>query len=75
MELPRVPFSSGSAIGSELLERFDPMAGLTNKIATAALRIELQFAYDEIATMTERPSRDAARVRFAGPEPAAELWN
>lgn len=52
------------AIGADLVERYE------RALATLApeeqqllhLRLELDYGYEEIATMTDRPSRDAARM-------------
>jgi len=54
------------AIGAELLERFERgMAALDpDDQQILHLRLELEFDYDEIAAITERPSRDAARMAF-----------
>jgi len=53
-----------SAIGSDVLRRFEQ--GLTqlteDERQLLHLRIELDFSYEEIAAVTERPSRDAARM-------------
>lgn len=53
-----------SAIGSDVLRRFEQ--GLTqlteDERQILHLRIELDFSYEEIAAVTERPSRDAARM-------------
>lgn len=52
------------AIGAELLDRYErAMASLTEEERQMIhLRIELDFAYAEIAAMTGRPSPDAARM-------------
>jgi RNA polymerase sigma factor (sigma-70 family) len=52
------------AIGADVLRRYEAaMAGLSEEDRQLLhLRIELDFDYAEIATMTERPSRDAARM-------------
>ncbi len=49
---------------AELLDRYErALAGLTpEERELLLLRIELDFDYAEIATMTGRPSRDAARM-------------
>ena len=54
------------AIGADLLERYDrAMARLDEEDRLLLhLRIELEFDYDEIAAMSDRPSRDAARMAF-----------
>jgi RNA polymerase sigma-70 factor (ECF subfamily) len=54
------------AIGADLLERYERgMASLDPEDRRLLhLRIELEFDYDEIAAMTDRPSRDAARMAF-----------
>ena len=53
-----------NAIGAEVLDRFE--AGMTRldeeDRQLLHLRIELDFDYQEIAVMTGRPSRDAARM-------------
>jgi RNA polymerase sigma factor (sigma-70 family) len=67
-ELVEIPDSSPSplelAIGIDVLERFEAgMRRLEEEDRQILhLRIELHFEYDEIATMTGRPSRDAART-------------
>jgi RNA polymerase sigma-70 factor (ECF subfamily) len=55
-----------NAIGADLLERYEQgMARLDAEDQRLLhLRIELEFDYGEIAAMTGRPSRDAARVAF-----------
>jgi RNA polymerase sigma-70 factor (ECF subfamily) len=52
------------AIGADVLDRYEhALAGLTeDERQVLHLRIELDFDYDEIAAMTDRPSRDAARM-------------
>lgn len=54
------------AIGADLLERYERgLAGLdADDQRLVHLRVELEFDYDEIAAMTDRPSRDAARMAF-----------
>jgi len=64
-ELPDVaPSPLESAIGADVLERFErAMQSLgEDDRHLLHLRIELDFDYDEIASMTDRPSRDAARM-------------
>ena len=53
-----------NAIGADLLGRYErALAGLAAEDRELLLlRIELDFDYAEIATMTGRPSRDAARM-------------
>jgi RNA polymerase sigma factor (sigma-70 family) len=53
-----------SAIGAEVLDRYEhAMQALGEEDRHLLhLRIELDFDYEEIATMTDRPSRDAARM-------------
>jgi RNA polymerase sigma-70 factor (ECF subfamily) len=52
------------AMGAELVARFErALAGLTEEEQRLIhLRIELDYDYDEIAAMTDRPSRDAVRM-------------
>lgn len=54
------------AIGTDLLARYEEgLAGLDAEDRRFIhLRVELEFDYDEIAAMTDRPSRDAARMAF-----------
>ncbi len=54
------------AIGADLLGRFERgMAALEpDDRCLLHLRLELEFDYDEIAAITDRPSRDAARMAF-----------
>jgi RNA polymerase sigma-70 factor, ECF subfamily len=67
-ELPEIadpaPSPLEHAIGAELLDRYEAaLAQLSDDDRQLLhLRIELDFDYAEIATMTERPSRDAARM-------------
>lgn len=64
-ELPDLaPSPLESAIGADVLQRFEEaMQALgEDDRHLLHLRIELDFDYDEIAAMTERPSRDAARM-------------
>lgn len=60
----RAPTPLENAIGADVLERYErAFATLTEEDRRLLhLKIELDFAYDEIAAMTERPSRDAARM-------------
>lgn len=53
-----------SAIGADVLQRYEhAMESLgEDDRHLLHLRIELDFDYDEIAAMTDRPSRDAARM-------------
>ena len=53
-----------NAIGADVLERYErALARLDEEDQQLLhLRIELDFDYQEIATMTGRPSRDAARM-------------
>ena len=53
-----------NAIGAELLERYErALARLDDEDRQLLhLRIELDFDYEEICSMTDRPSRDAARM-------------
>ena len=52
------------AIGADLVARYErALASLSEEEQRLLhLRIELDYDYDEIATMTERPSRDAVRM-------------
>jgi RNA polymerase sigma-70 factor (ECF subfamily) len=52
------------AMGAELVARFESaLAGLSEEEQRLIhLRIELDYDYDEIAAMTDRPSRDAVRM-------------
>jgi RNA polymerase sigma-70 factor (ECF subfamily) len=52
------------AIGSELVDRYErALATLSEEEQQLLhLKIELDYDYEEIAAMTERPSRDAARM-------------
>jgi RNA polymerase sigma factor (sigma-70 family) len=54
------------AIGADLFARYEQgMASLDPEDRRLVhLRVELEFDYDEIAAMTDRPSRDAARMAF-----------
>jgi RNA polymerase sigma-70 factor (ECF subfamily) len=54
------------AIGADLLERYErSLADLDEDDRRLVhLRVELEFDYDEIAAMTGRPTRDAARMAF-----------
>jgi RNA polymerase sigma-70 factor (ECF subfamily) len=71
-EVEAKPLASSSpspledAIGADLLDRYDrAMAALEEEDRRLLhLRIELEFDYGEIAAMTGRPSRDAARMAF-----------
>jgi RNA polymerase sigma factor (sigma-70 family) len=60
----RSPSPLENAIGAEVLDRYE--AGMTRldeeDRQLLHLRIELDFDYQEIAAMTGRPSRDAARM-------------
>jgi RNA polymerase sigma-70 factor (ECF subfamily) len=60
----RTPSPLERAIGADLLERFEKaLAGLSEEDRQVLhLRIELDFDYEEIAGLTDRPSRDAARM-------------
>jgi RNA polymerase sigma-70 factor (ECF subfamily) len=60
----RAPSPLEHAIGADLLEHYErALAGLSEEDQRLLhLRIELGFDYQEIAEMTERPSRDAVRV-------------
>lgn len=60
----RSPSPLENAIGAEMLERYERgLASLDEEDRQLLhLRIELDFDYQEIATMTSRPSRDAARM-------------
>ncbi|HET9234077.1 MAG TPA: sigma-70 family RNA polymerase sigma factor [Candidatus Eisenbacteria bacterium] len=53
-----------NAIGSDVLERYERAFQRLDETERELLhlRIELDFDYDEIATMTGKPSRDAARM-------------
>ncbi len=52
------------AIGADVLERYETAMQRLDPESQRLLhlRIELDFDYEEIAAMTERPSRDAARM-------------
>ncbi|NOT34268.1 MAG: RNA polymerase sigma factor [Candidatus Eisenbacteria bacterium] len=60
----RAPSPLEHAIGADVLERYESaLARLSeDEQRLLHLRIELDFDYEEIAGMTERPSRDAARM-------------
>lgn len=60
----RAPSPLENAIGAEVLERYERgLAHLDEEDQQLLhLRIELDFDYDAIAAMTDRPSRDAARM-------------
>ena len=60
----RTPSPLETAIGAELLERYEQgLAKLDEEDRQLLhLRIELDFDYQEIAAMTGRPSRDAVRM-------------
>ncbi len=60
------PSPLADAIGTELLERYERgLASLeVDDQRLLHLRLELEFDYDEIAALTGRPSRDAARMAF-----------
>lgn len=60
----RAPSPVEQAIGSDVLDRYErAMASLDPEDRRLLhLKIELDFDYAEIADMTERPSRDAARM-------------
>lgn len=60
----RSPSPLESAIGADVLDRYErALARLDEEDQHVLhLRIELDFDYDEVATMTGRPSRDAARM-------------
>lgn len=66
--LPDLPDHAASplehAIGADVLQRYEAaLATLSEEDRQLLhLRIELDFDHQEIATMTERPSRDAARM-------------
>jgi DNA-directed RNA polymerase specialized sigma24 family protein len=65
LELPAdSPSPLDEAIGSDVLERFEAgMASISEQDRQLLhLRIELHFDYDEIAAMTDSPSRDAVRM-------------
>jgi RNA polymerase sigma-70 factor (ECF subfamily) len=65
LELPAdAPSPLDEAIGSDMLERFEAAMAKVSEPDRQLLhlRIELQFDYDEIAAMTEMPSRDAVRM-------------
>ena len=55
------------AIGADLVARYETaLATLTEEEQQVLhLRIELDYDYEEIASMTDRPSRDAARMAVA----------
>lgn len=55
-----------NAIGAQLLERYERgLATLDPEDQRLLhLRIELEFDYGEIAALTDKPSRDAARMAF-----------
>jgi len=60
----RSPSPLEMAIGGEGLDRYERALGQLDEEARQLLhlRIELDFGYDEIAALTGRPSRDAARM-------------
>ena len=60
----RSPSPLENAIGADVLERYERgLAALDEEDRQLLhLRIELDFDYQEIAAMTGRPSRDAARM-------------
>lgn len=60
----RSPSPLEAAIGADAVERYEQgLRTLTEEERQLLhLRIELDFDYEEIAEMTERPSRDAARM-------------
>ncbi|MEO5618179.1 MAG: sigma-70 family RNA polymerase sigma factor, partial [Candidatus Eisenbacteria bacterium] len=60
----RLPSPLENAIGAEVLERYERgLAQLDEEDRELLhLRIELDFDYEEIAGMTGRPTRDAARM-------------
>lgn len=60
----RLPSPLEQAIGADVLARYEQaLERLTeDERQLLHLRIELDFDYEEIATMTERPSRDAVRM-------------
>lgn len=60
----RSPSPLENAIGAELLDRYErALAELSDDDRELlSLRIEMDYDYAEIATMTGRPSRDAARM-------------
>jgi len=60
----RSPSPLENAIGAELLDRYErALAGLSaDDRELLSLRIEMDYDYAEIATITGRPSRDAARM-------------
>ena len=63
--LPDVsPSPLEDTIGSDVLERYERAFQRLDETERELLhlRIELDFDYDEIATMTGKPSRDAARM-------------
>ena len=59
-----VPSPLEQAIGADVLARYEKaLERLTeDERQLLHLRIELDFDYEEIATMTDRPSRDAVRM-------------
>jgi RNA polymerase sigma-70 factor (ECF subfamily) len=62
----RAPSPLENAIGADLLDRYERgMAGLEPEDRRLIhLRVELELEYSEIAALTGRPSRDAARMAF-----------
>lgn len=60
----RAPSPLERAIGTDVLDRYErALEGLSEEERQLLhLRIELDFDYEEIASMTDRPSRDAARM-------------
>jgi len=60
----RAPTLLENAIGADVLDRYERgLARLGEEDRKLLhLRIELDFDYEEIAAMTDRPSRDAARM-------------
>ena len=60
----RTPSPLEAAIGTDALERYErALTELTNEERQLLhLRIELDYSYEEIAVITERSTRDAARM-------------
>ena len=53
-----------TAIGSDVLDRYERALALLSEEESRLLhlRVELNFSYEEIAAIMDRPSRDAARM-------------
>ena len=60
----RTPSPLETAIGTDVLDRYERALTLLSEedARLLHLRVELQFSYEEIAALTERPTPDAARM-------------